>query len=264
MKMLESPTGDGIVAWNEDGNSFVILDPTKLATKLLPRFFQQAQYTSFVRRLFRWGFKSTKCKTLGKSTYDSYHHDLFQKDRRDLCSKIRCPQKNNIISESKKSLQDQRYYKDVYNRSSMLHTRIYPESRGQIFCSTMHQPCQRFASSFSHKSMISLQNRHHAHNYHDTRTCPNQKKSIDMNPTNAFRWIDPSIRTYFLLVVPNIFSPPVWTSGTQYERNPTVCIVSVQRIIILSKIIVTFALLALISLLLQEVPLVYILLSMVD
>ena len=73
-----------VVAWLPDGKSFVVVKPDEFVTLVLNPIFKQAKYTSFVRKLHRWGFVRL---TSGTGT-DCFHHPLFNRNRRDLASKI--------------------------------------------------------------------------------------------------------------------------------------------------------------------------------
>jgi hypothetical protein len=57
MKLLESGKFDHILSWSPDGRSFVVYKPTLLVKEALPLFFETPlKYTSFTRKLHRWGF----------------------------------------------------------------------------------------------------------------------------------------------------------------------------------------------------------------
>lgn len=75
---------EDVVAWLPDGKSFVVVKPDEFVARVLNSVFKQAKYTSFVRKLHRWGFVRL---TSGTGT-DCFHHPLFNRNRRDLASKI--------------------------------------------------------------------------------------------------------------------------------------------------------------------------------
>lgn len=64
-----------------------ILDLKKLEG-ILPRYFNHGKYNSFLRQVYRWGFKR-----YGKHR-DSYYHELFQKDNPSLSEKMTCAKQN--------------------------------------------------------------------------------------------------------------------------------------------------------------------------
>jgi hypothetical protein len=73
---------DSIVAWLPDGKSFVVVDADLFCSKVL----KESKYSSFVRKLHRWGFMRL---TSGTGT-DCFYHPLFQKKQKDLASTIHC------------------------------------------------------------------------------------------------------------------------------------------------------------------------------
>ena len=57
-----------------DGKSFIILDKKKFTDEVLPRFFNEAKFTSFTRKLNRWRFKRV---TKGIESGSYHHHVSF-------------------------------------------------------------------------------------------------------------------------------------------------------------------------------------------
>ncbi|KAI3951356.1 hypothetical protein MKW92_031054 [Papaver armeniacum] len=56
-EMVEDPGTESIVSWSVTRNSFIVWDPHKLASSLLPRYFKHGNFSSFVRQLNTYGFK---------------------------------------------------------------------------------------------------------------------------------------------------------------------------------------------------------------
>jgi hypothetical protein len=84
--ILSDRSAESIITWLPCGKSFVILDRTEFASKILPKYMRQAQFHSFLRRLQRWGFK----RVYGMSTsHLVYYHNLFQKNRFDLIQSMK-------------------------------------------------------------------------------------------------------------------------------------------------------------------------------
>lgn len=71
-----------IITWLPSGKSFCIMDKTQFTNVVLPIYFKESKFESFSRRLKRWGFK--KAYSAGQKVV-VITHDLFQKDRPDLC-----------------------------------------------------------------------------------------------------------------------------------------------------------------------------------
>lgn len=69
--MLNIESHNGSTAWLPDGGGFVILHKQEFSDRVLPAYFGQAKYTSFTRRLKRWGFKRTNT--------GAYYHEMFQR-----------------------------------------------------------------------------------------------------------------------------------------------------------------------------------------
>ncbi|KAF3785693.1 Heat stress transcription factor A-2b [Nymphaea thermarum] len=55
--IIDDPGTDQMVSWSETGNSFVVWDPHRFSTELLPRFFKHNNFSSFVRQLNTYGFR---------------------------------------------------------------------------------------------------------------------------------------------------------------------------------------------------------------
>mmetsp|Transcript_5019 Transcript_5019/g.6801 ORF Transcript_5019/g.6801 Transcript_5019/m.6801 type:complete len:383 (-) Transcript_5019:173-1321(-) len=97
MALLASDDARDVVVWLPDGKSFTIIKPEVFVNFILPKYFKQAQLSSFVRRLHRWGFRQLKKET-GESTYE---HDLFLRDDPDLCLQMCCT--SYSLSQKRKS-----------------------------------------------------------------------------------------------------------------------------------------------------------------
>lgn len=56
-QIVDDPSIDDVVSWNEDGSTFVVWNPTVFARDLLPRYFKHNNFSSFVRQLNTYGFR---------------------------------------------------------------------------------------------------------------------------------------------------------------------------------------------------------------
>jgi len=84
-KMKLAPAG-----FLENGGAFFIRDKDELAANWLPLFFDKIKFSSFTRKLYRWGFKQVSI--LGTSLpYDTmfFHNNNFQRDRKGLLPRMR-------------------------------------------------------------------------------------------------------------------------------------------------------------------------------
>ncbi|KAL3798429.1 hypothetical protein HJC23_005082 [Cyclotella cryptica] len=70
------------ISWLPSGKSFCIVDKGEFTKKVLPKYFRETKFESFSRRIKRWGFR--RMYTTGVKQL-IYSHDLFQKNRVDLC-----------------------------------------------------------------------------------------------------------------------------------------------------------------------------------
>lgn len=56
-QIVDDPSIDDVISWNEDGSTFVVWNPTVFARDLLPRYFKHNNFSSFVRQLNTYGFR---------------------------------------------------------------------------------------------------------------------------------------------------------------------------------------------------------------
>jgi HSF-type DNA-binding len=88
MKVLSEPKFTHIIEWLPSGKSFVIHKPKLFATDILPKHFKSAKYSSFTRKLHRWGF----VRHFRGGESGAFFHDDFQKGRLDLAEAMTCCQ----------------------------------------------------------------------------------------------------------------------------------------------------------------------------
>ncbi len=55
-ELVTSAETDGAVRWDSDGTAFRIIDPTRLAREVLPRYFKHNKLGSFTQQLHTYGF----------------------------------------------------------------------------------------------------------------------------------------------------------------------------------------------------------------
>lgn len=86
LKVLSDKKNSHIITWMPSGKSFNILKPKAFVGVILPEHFKTAKYSSFTRKLHRWGFVR---HYRGEEAGAFYHKD-FQRDRLDLVEKMTC------------------------------------------------------------------------------------------------------------------------------------------------------------------------------
>ncbi|KAL9224249.1 hypothetical protein vseg_000307 [Gypsophila vaccaria] len=82
-EMVQNPETDDVVSWGSGGISFVVWDPFRFSTELLPMFFKHSNFSSFVRQLNTYGFK--------KVHFDQWEfaNAAFQRDKKHLLKSIK-------------------------------------------------------------------------------------------------------------------------------------------------------------------------------
>jgi hypothetical protein len=79
---------DFCIAWCEDAKSFVIRDPDTFTRHVVPKFFKGTKFSSFTRKLYRWGFRQIN-RGIGPDDPIIFGNECFQKEDRALIAKMR-------------------------------------------------------------------------------------------------------------------------------------------------------------------------------
>jgi len=90
-EILTTPEYQSIAHWLPDGLSFIIADKQRFSGEILPKYFREALFHSFIRKLNRWGFRRVKSR--GKGEESSFAHNYFVREKPWLCLKMRCKSK---------------------------------------------------------------------------------------------------------------------------------------------------------------------------
>ncbi|KAL7430267.1 hypothetical protein ACHAXM_002097 [Skeletonema potamos] len=98
-EILTTPEYQSIAHWLPDGLSFIIADKQRFSDEILPKYFREALFRSFVRKLNRWGFRRVKSR--GKGGESSFAHNNFVREKPLLCLKMRCKSKPSYHKEVK-------------------------------------------------------------------------------------------------------------------------------------------------------------------
>lgn len=95
--LLKNDDHKNTVKWSDSGDSFVIVDMTHFSETVVPLYFGNTNFSSFIRQLNLYGFR--KGDSQGKKV-DEYKHDFFQKQRPDLLQALK--RKKKFEEESKR------------------------------------------------------------------------------------------------------------------------------------------------------------------
>ena len=84
MDIIDSSTPT-IIEWTENGQSFVIHDKDRFTAEILPMYYNKCgKFSSFARRLHRWGF-SNAAESPSRGASCAFSHPKFCRDMPDLC-----------------------------------------------------------------------------------------------------------------------------------------------------------------------------------
>lgn len=50
-QLVDDPSVDELISWNDDGSTFIVWRPAEFARDLLPKYFKHNNFSSFVRQL---------------------------------------------------------------------------------------------------------------------------------------------------------------------------------------------------------------------
>ncbi|CAM8915706.1 unnamed protein product [Rhodiola kirilowii] len=94
-QMVDDPSSDDVISWNEDGSTFVVWKTAEFAKDLLPKYFKHNNFSSFVRQLntyYFWNILSrNEDEGFKKNVPDRWEfaNDHFKKGQSELLTDIR-------------------------------------------------------------------------------------------------------------------------------------------------------------------------------
>lgn len=148
MKVLSNKDFTHIITWMPSGKSFAVLKPKVFTAEILPDHFKSAKYSSFTRKLHRWGFsRHYKGDEAG-----AFYHKEFQRDRIDLAEKMTCQKAPEPIKS--KAMYDQLPQADLPNTAHGFSTDLVNEQelnqgsrRSSLPAITMPQLARRLSDT---------------------------------------------------------------------------------------------------------------------
>ncbi|KAL7560150.1 hypothetical protein ACA910_013161 [Epithemia clementina (nom. ined.)] len=76
---------DNIVSWQPHGRAFLVHDPQRFVSEVMPMFFRQTRMSSFQRQLSLYGFLRLTRKG---ADHGAYYHELFLRGLPHLCRRM--------------------------------------------------------------------------------------------------------------------------------------------------------------------------------
>jgi hypothetical protein len=86
MKVLSKKEFTGIITWMPSGKSFNIINSKRFTAEILPEYFKTAKYSSFTRKLHRWGF----VRHYRGDDAGAFFHKDFHQGRFDMVEQMTC------------------------------------------------------------------------------------------------------------------------------------------------------------------------------
>jgi HSF-type DNA-binding len=158
MKFAEKQDENYCVAWLEDGMSFVIRNPDEFTRSVVPKFFKPTKFSSFTRKLYRWGFRQVN-RGIGPDDPIIFGNEYFQRDNLELMSKMRSitaagTRKNEQASVAapyalKRPIEDVNYETNLSKRILLDHYLQQSKNNSTLLSQCNVAPMPRTLDSFS-------------------------------------------------------------------------------------------------------------------
>ena len=126
---------DFCISWMPEGKSFVIKSPDEFSRNVVPKFFKPTKFSSFTRKLYRWGFRQIN-RGIGPDDPIIFGNEYFDRDNEELMSKMR-----SITAASTRKAEQNRalaYGKRPFEQN-MYEQGGYPDQKRFLFDHLFHQ-----------------------------------------------------------------------------------------------------------------------------
>jgi len=124
-EILADEGNKSAIEWVSDGRLWRIVSVAEMERHVLPKYFNHSKYQSFLRQVYRWGFKRYG------SDRDCYFHEAFRKDQPECTVKMSCMKqapskesvKNSLLSR-KRSSEDAAFETLAFQRQRQVMPRL--------------------------------------------------------------------------------------------------------------------------------------------
>eukprot|EP01083_Nonionella_stella_P089258 249011_1 len=128
MSILDDESNADVISWLPEGKGFIILDKKRFAEEVMPRYFNDTKFASFIRRLNRWCFihrPKGNCQS-------QYFHPWFIKGDLHKCLQIRPKPQVSYKKKKKAAEEAQENHEALFSSQSMMMPQQGSLGQGQM------------------------------------------------------------------------------------------------------------------------------------
>jgi len=98
-----------VASWSDNGETFVVKQPSIFETKIIPQFFKHSKFSSFVRQLNFYGFRKIKFSDTIKidakleaetANFWRFRHEKFLRGKPELLVEIRRSNSQSVMEKA--------------------------------------------------------------------------------------------------------------------------------------------------------------------